>query len=132
MTNPAMVAFCALLQKSIRKENSSNLYFSFLLERIGLGQGDEELKIQEVSKYKSCRLRNRWHLALTLHNNPSLIRDRVHNLPSDDSCLDQKDIKTLKADDVVLVDEEKKHSLHEKLIYSSSRSSSSSSNGEVT
>ncbi|XP_065836541.1 stimulated by retinoic acid gene 6 protein-like isoform X2 [Oscarella lobularis] len=118
MTNPAMVAFCALLQKSIRKENSS--------------QGDEELKIQEVSKYKSCRLRNRWHLALTLHNNPSLIRDRVHNLPSDDSCLDQKDIKTLKADDVVLVDEEKKHSLHEKLIYSSSRSSSSSSNGEVT
>jgi len=80
--NPVLVTFCQLLIKTINDRQASEVAASKDLVQSNLYSNHQvSIELDSTSRRDSCRrVRNRWHLLLTLHNNPSLQEHRRPDL----------------------------------------------------
>ncbi|XP_068741164.1 stimulated by retinoic acid gene 6 protein-like isoform X1 [Montipora capricornis] len=83
--NPVLVTFCQLLIKTTIDKQNHSPYES--IGEMNHAKFDEEsanvmntFRMKSFQDRQSRKIRNRWHLCLTLHNNPSLKVDRRSEL----------------------------------------------------
>ncbi|XP_068692474.1 stimulated by retinoic acid gene 6 protein-like [Montipora foliosa] len=83
--NPVLVTFCQLLIKTTIDKQNHSPYES--MGEMNHATFDEEsanvmntFRMKSFQDRQSRKIRNRWHLCLTLHNNPSLKVDRRSDL----------------------------------------------------
>lgn len=77
--NPVLVTFCQLLIKTTNEEQEEiNVLKNHLTGEQGCANNQVSVELREtpLGRNKFRRLRNRWHLLYTLHNNPSLQQHR--------------------------------------------------------